>query len=80
MSWKKLIEHSFGTADKNFASHTIEIKNAQDLLYKAAKDGVGLAEFLATIEEWLKKQNCSEEHILLQKERILNVSNYFIND
>ena len=80
MSWKNKIPRAFGEADYEFAGHPSESEEAVELLRAASKEDVGLNEYLSRIREWLESEDCSDDHINRQIERVKDISNYFNKD
>lgn len=80
MNWKKKIPGSFGSADKKLAGHALDCERAAELLEAANKADVGLSEYFAEIENWLKDQNCSDEHIQREMEKVKDIGYYLKSD
>lgn len=80
MDLANLIKRSYGDADLIFASHSIEIEHARNSLIAAEKEDVGFKEFLKKHRDFLRSENCSDEHIENQIRRVKNLSNYFRKD
>lgn len=80
MAWSDNIGDCFGIVDKKFALHPSDALSASKLLVEAQAEGVGFAEFVETIKQWMVDQGCSPAHITEQLVRINDLSTYFIRD
>lgn len=80
MSWKDKIAVVFGDADKKFAGHANDSERAAELLEAANKENVGFADYLAGIEDWLKSQGCSQQHIAQEMAKVKDISSYLKYD
>ncbi|GIU11965.1 hypothetical protein [Shewanella glacialipiscicola] len=80
MAWSDYIGSCFGIEDKKFALHPSDISAASELLAKAQAEGVGFAEYVEAIKQWMVAQGCSPAHIAEQLVRVKNVTTYFIGD
>ncbi|MBZ9729992.1 hypothetical protein LB467_09870 [Salegentibacter sp. JZCK2] len=80
MNLAELIKKSYGSADLIFVSHQLEIDYARKSLEAAENENVGYEEFLEKHKEFLRSQNCSDEHIERQILKVQDLSNYFSND
>ncbi len=52
----------------------------RELLEAASKEGFGFAEYLSSIEDWLKSQGCLQEHIGHEMAKVKKVSSYLKYD
>jgi hypothetical protein len=80
MSWKNCISGCFGFVDKEFALHNTSCSNASKLLAAANAEGVGFQGYCQEIENWLKSQNCSVQHIAEQMANVKDLTYYLEGD
>ena len=77
MSLLNLIKTSYGIEDRIFAGHEYDRQSAMKALNTAQDENVGFEEFIRMHQEFLQNQNCSEEHINRQLNRVKNLELYF---
>lgn len=80
MDWKNKIPGSFGMVDKKFAGHAFDCERAAELLVAANKADVGLKEYLAEIENWLKSVGCNSDHIQEEMKKVKDIGHYLKYD
>jgi len=80
MSWTDNISGAFGCVDIKFAGHTNEVERAVELLEAANKEEIGFAAYLEGIEDWLKSQGCTQQHIDEEMGKVKNLSSYLKHD
>ena len=80
MSWKDQIPGAFGSVDMKFARHSDDSKRAATLLLNAIEEEVGFSEYLAGLEDWLRNQNCPEQHISDELAHAKQIASYFTSD
>lgn len=80
MSWKDRIPGAFGCADKQFSGHAYDSERAAELLVAANKENVGYRDYLAGIEDWLRSEGCSQQHINQEMAKVKDISSYLKYD
>jgi len=77
---KAIIQKAEETYDKKFAGHASDSEGAAELLEAANKENAGYADYLQGIEDWLKSQGCSQQHINQEMTKVKDLSSYLKYD
>jgi hypothetical protein len=77
---ERLIAGSYGSEDKEFAKHPLDIQRARQALVEANNTHVGFNDYLELHRTFLQNKGCSAEHIEEQLEEVKEISNYFDTD
>jgi hypothetical protein len=77
MTLINLIKSSYGIEDRIFAGHELDRERALKALKVAQDEKVGYTEFIEMHRQFLQNENCSEEHINEQLERVNDLELYF---
>lgn len=74
---RSLVSGCFGDMDLTFATHSLDVQRAKDLLIQCLERDIPLRTYLSFFEDYLTDTGASKEHIRQQLDRIKNLSSYF---
>jgi hypothetical protein len=80
MPFREKIPGCFGSMDKKFAGHALDVDRAKTMLIEALQETQSLAEFENAIKNYLVQEGCKPGHIAEQMTKVRDIGSYFTYD